>query len=84
MKEHLYRLLEEETGQPLPWGTLTGIRPTKIPMQMLDEGKTTEEIATYMKQKKYELSKLEESYHQCDLEILELNQIIIEISKLKL
>ena len=39
LKEHLYRLLEEETGQPLPWGTLTGIRPTKIPMQMLDEGK---------------------------------------------
>lgn len=32
LKEHLYRLLEEETGQPLPWGTLTGIRPTKIPM----------------------------------------------------
>lgn len=39
LKEHLYRLLEEETGQPLPWGTLTGIRPTKIPMQMLDEEK---------------------------------------------
>jgi hypothetical protein len=50
LKEHLYRLLEEETGQPLPWGTLTGIRPTKIPMQMLDEGKTKEEIASYMKQ----------------------------------
>ena len=50
LKEHLYRLLEEETGQPLPWGTLTGIRPTKIPMQMLDDGKTKEEIASYMKQ----------------------------------
>lgn len=50
LKEHLYRLLEEETGQPLPWGTLIGIRPTKIPMQMLDEGKTKEEIASYMKQ----------------------------------
>ena len=50
LKEHLYRQLEEETGQPLPWGTLTGIRPTKIPMQMLDEGKTKEEIASYMKQ----------------------------------
>ena len=50
LKEHLYRLLEEETGQPLPWGTLTGIRPTKIPMQMLDAGKTKEEIASYMKQ----------------------------------
>ena len=50
LKEHLYRLLEEETGQPLPWGTLTGIRPTKIPMQMLDEGKTKEEIAGFLKE----------------------------------
>ena len=50
LKEHLYRLLEEETGQPLPWGTLTGIRPTKIPMQMLDAGKTKEEIAGFLKE----------------------------------
>lgn len=49
LKEHLYRLLEEETGCSLPWGTLTGIRPTKIPMQLLDEGKTKEEVASYMK-----------------------------------
>ena len=49
LKEHLYRLLEEETGRSLPWGTLTGIRPTKIPMQLLDEGKTKEQIASYMK-----------------------------------
>ena len=43
LKENLYHLLEEVTGQSLPWGTLTGIRPTKIPMQLLDEGKTKEE-----------------------------------------
>ena len=49
LKEHLYRLLEEETGRSLPWGTLTGIRPTKIPMQLLDEGKSKEEVASYMK-----------------------------------
>ena len=50
LKENLYELLVELTGHALPWGTLTGIRPTKIPMQMLDEGKTKEEIASYMKQ----------------------------------
>ena len=49
LKENLYHLLEEVTGQSLPWGTLTGIRPTKIPMQLLDEGKTKEEVASYMK-----------------------------------
>ena len=50
IKQTLYRLLSAQTGRELPWGTLTGIRPTKIPMQMLDEGKTKEEIASYMKQ----------------------------------
>ena len=45
----MYRLLEEETGHSLPWGTLTGIRPTKIPMKLLSEGKSREEIVNYMK-----------------------------------
>ena len=30
LKQLLYALLSEETGKTLPWGTLTGIRPTKI------------------------------------------------------
>lgn len=34
----------------LPWGNLTGIRPTKIPMALLEEGKSEEEIARYMKE----------------------------------
>ena len=50
LKQQLYYLLTVYAGKTLPWGTLTGIRPTKIPMQMLDEGKTKEEIASYMKQ----------------------------------
>ena len=40
LKTHLYELLSGVTGKCLPWGTLTGIRPTKIPMAFLDEGKT--------------------------------------------
>ena len=32
LKQILYELLENGSGQTLPWGTLTGIRPTKIPM----------------------------------------------------
>lgn len=53
MKQALYRMLQEYTRQELPWGTLTGIRPTKIPMAMLVEGKTREEIRTYMKETYY-------------------------------
>ena len=40
LKSHLYDVLSKVTGKQLPWGTLTGIRPTKIPMAFLDEGKT--------------------------------------------
>lgn len=48
LKQCLYQMLSEYTGQKLPWGTLTGIRPTKIPMSMLEEGKTEDEIKAYM------------------------------------
>lgn len=50
IKRNLYRLLEKCTGRSLPWGTLTGIRPTKIPMTKLEEGWSREEIADFMKE----------------------------------
>ena len=50
LKQQLYAMLEEGTGQKLPWGTLTGIRPTKIPMKMLEEGVPEEEIFASMKE----------------------------------
>ena len=58
LKQNLYALLSDATGQYLPWGTLTGIRPTKIPMKLLEEGKSRDEPpcqnnylhGTYMKQ----------------------------------
>ena len=40
----LYRDLCDYTGRTLPWGNLTGIRPTKLPMGMLAEGLSDEEI----------------------------------------
>lgn len=50
LKQSLYDLLTEGSGQKLPWGTLTGIRPTKIPMKLLEEGKSEEGIVSYMKE----------------------------------
>ena len=44
----VYRFLCEESGRELAWGTLTGVRPTKLPMQMLEEGKTREEITGFL------------------------------------
>jgi oxygen-independent coproporphyrinogen-3 oxidase len=56
LKRALYRMLSDYTGQKLPWGNLTGIRPTKIPLTLLEEGKTEQEIASYMRDT-YEVSK---------------------------
>ena len=53
LKKALYDVLQKATKKELPWGTLTGIRPTKIPMALLEEGKTEEEIASYMKETYY-------------------------------
>ncbi len=51
LKQNLYRLLSDYSGRTLPWGTLTGIRPVKIPMDMLENGKGDEEIRGYMREK---------------------------------
>ena len=48
LKQCLYQMLSDYTGRKLPWGTLTGIRPVKIPMSMLEQGKRETEIKTYM------------------------------------
>ena len=37
-KRFLYGFLKKETGKTLPWGNLTGIRPTKLICSMLEEG----------------------------------------------
>jgi len=48
LKLFLYELLSTDTGKKLPWGDLTGIRPTKIAMTMLEEGSTKEAICEYL------------------------------------
>ncbi len=47
-KRFFYTALREETGTTLPWGNLTGIRPTKIPMAMLEDGKSEAEILSFL------------------------------------
>ena len=52
-KGFLYQCLCEYTGKTLPWGNMTGIRPTKIAMSLLLEGKSHEEIMAYYQDKHY-------------------------------
>ena len=47
LKLAIYRLLSEYTGRTLPWGSLTGMRPTKIASAALEKGKSTSEIVDY-------------------------------------
>lgn len=53
LKRVVYRMLSEHTGQKLPWGNLTGIRPTKIPMTLLEQGWKNCDIAEYMRNTYY-------------------------------
>ncbi len=48
-KLSIYYDLCDYTGKTLPWGNLTGIRPTKLAMGMLAEGKEDMEIVSWLK-----------------------------------
>lgn len=64
-KKFLYRCLCKETDKTLPWGNLTGIRPTKIAMGMLESGHSEEEVVNYMEKEHY-VSK-EKAYLSLDI-----------------
>ena len=48
LKRLLYELLSQISGRTLPWGTLTGIRPTKLPTALIEEGRSDDAIRKYM------------------------------------
>lgn len=50
VKQMLYNNLVEITGRKLPWGNLTGIRPTKIAMGLIESGMSNAEAANYMRE----------------------------------
>ena len=52
-KRMMYDMLKMLTGRELPWGTLTGVRPTKIVYTLLEDGKNDHEIRDYLKKEYY-------------------------------
>jgi oxygen-independent coproporphyrinogen-3 oxidase len=50
MKRFLYGILQQRIGKSLPWGILTGIRPTKLVYEMLEQGETNAIIHQRMKE----------------------------------
>ena len=52
-KRMMYDMLKRLTKKELPWGTLTGVRPTKIVYNLLEEGKNEQDIIDYLKKEYY-------------------------------
>lgn len=52
-KRFLYETLCAETKRTLPWGNLTGIRPTKIAMELLEQGKNREDIVSFLQKEHF-------------------------------
>lgn len=48
IKRGLYQLLSELVKRELPWGILTGIRPTKLVYEMLEQEVSEEDIKAHM------------------------------------
>ena len=46
-KHALYAVLSDYTGKTLPWGSLTGIRPTKLAYELLQQGKIIDSLSDY-------------------------------------
>lgn len=44
----VYRLFAAYLGQTLPWGILTGVRPSKIPYDFMESGMTQKEAASHL------------------------------------
>ncbi|MGI6020901.1 MAG: coproporphyrinogen dehydrogenase HemZ [Lachnospiraceae bacterium] len=53
LKRSIYRTLSDKTGRALPWGTLSGIRPVKIPFKLMMNGCSDDEAARYMEENYY-------------------------------
>lgn len=50
LKQELYNLLSCTSEKELPWGTLTGIRPVRIPLTMMENGSSRNEIEEFLKE----------------------------------
>ncbi|MGN8886428.1 coproporphyrinogen dehydrogenase HemZ [Blautia sp. HCP28S3_G10] len=51
LKFALYQLLVKLTGKTLPWGNLTGIRPAKLAMGLIESGMKNTEAAREMRER---------------------------------
>ena len=72
-KLKLYDVMCEITGRSLPWGNLTGVRPTKIAMTRIKNGESDDRILEFMQG--YHRVSVEKSDLALDIAHRELNLI---------
>ena len=77
--KEIYRALSGLSGRMLPWGLLTGVRPTKPAMTKIKEGMGREEfIAWYGKEKLVSAEKAGKAYDIAQKELCILNKIAVQ------
>lgn len=57
VKVFLYDILSAHLGKTLPWGSLTGIRPTKLARDMIESGEIKESIVAEVFERELRVSK---------------------------
>jgi len=50
INKKLYNMLSKMTGEEHAWGDMTGVRPTKMIMEKLEEGRSEQEIIAFMRE----------------------------------
>lgn len=73
-KTFLYKTLEAHTGRSLPWGNLTGIRPTKIAYGLLEQGDQPAQIEQYLREHYF----VSEEKVKLSIQIAQREQSILE------
>lgn len=56
VKNNLYDLLSKKYNKTLPWGSLTGIRPTKLARDIIEDGEVKEYLISEYLQKEFRVS----------------------------
>jgi coproporphyrinogen dehydrogenase HemZ len=50
IKKAIFEYLTEETGEEMPWGALIGVKPSKIALALINEGRDSDYIVNYFKE----------------------------------
>jgi coproporphyrinogen dehydrogenase HemZ len=50
VKKAVFQYFAEKTGEEMPWGALIGVKPSKIALALINEGKDNDYIVNYFKE----------------------------------